>query len=145
MGLDVEPLMQVVQQFAAADMGGDPEAFFKRLMVTSPQGEPLIEKWIGSACELFGVQHTDTSIEGHPGELAQALDTRVGPCIAQVGTGLREWIEAIVEDPQCRLTGAKRAAKWFQSYLKRLVDKLAEARGRFARETASAVQMLAGV
>ena len=25
--------MQVVQQFAAADMGGDPEAFFKKLMV----------------------------------------------------------------------------------------------------------------
>ena len=29
MGLDVEPLMQVVQQFAAADLGGDPEAFFR--------------------------------------------------------------------------------------------------------------------
>ena len=38
MGLDVEPLMQVVQQFAAADMGGDAEAFFKKLMVTGPQG-----------------------------------------------------------------------------------------------------------
>jgi len=38
--------------------------------------------------------------------------------------------------------GAKRAAKWFQSYLKRLVDKLAESRARFARETATAVQTL---
>ena len=47
------------------------------------------------------------------------LDARIGPWIAQVGTGLREWIEAIVDDPQCRVIGAKRAAKWFQSYLKR--------------------------
>jgi len=145
MGLDVEPLMQVVQQFAAADLGGDPEGFFKKLMVAGPQGQPLVERWVASACELFGVQHTDTSVEAQPGELAQALDARVGPWIAQVGTGLREWIEAIVEDPQCRVMGAKRAAKWFQSYLKRLVDKLAEARGKFARETAVAVQMLAGV
>src|SRR5205807_3864227 len=103
---------------------------------------PLVEKWVASACELFGRQHTDTSIEAQPGELAQALDVRVGPWIAQVGTGLREWIEAIVEDPQCRVLGAKRAAKWFQSYLKRLVDKLAESRARFARETATAVQAL---
>src|SRR5207237_4172955 len=53
MGLDVEPLMQVVQQFAAADMGGDPEAFFKKLMVAGPQGQPLVEKWVASACVLF--------------------------------------------------------------------------------------------
>jgi hypothetical protein len=145
MGLDVEPLMQVVQQFAAADLGGDAEAFFKKLMVSGPQGQPLVEKWVASACELFGRQHSDTSIQEQPGELAQALDTRVGPWIAQVGTGLREWIEAIVEDPQCRAVGAKRAAKWFQTYLKRLVDKLGEARGRFARETATIVQTLSGV
>jgi hypothetical protein len=142
MGLDVEPLLQVVQQFASADLGGDAEAFFKKLMITGPQGQPLVEKWVASACELFGMQHTDTSIEAQPGELAQALDVRVGPWIGQVGTGLREWIEAIVEDPQCRVLGAKRAAKWFQGYLKRLVDKLAEYRGRFARETDVAVQGL---
>jgi eukaryotic-like serine/threonine-protein kinase len=145
MGLDVEPLMQVVQQFAAADLGGDPETFFKKLMVTGPQGRPLVEKWVDAACELFGRHHTDTSIEEQPGELALALDARIGPWIAQVGTGLREWIEAIVEDPQCRVVGGRRAAKWFQSYLKRLVDKLGEARGRFAREIVAAAQGLAGV
>jgi hypothetical protein len=145
MGLDVEPLIQVVQQFAAADLGGDPEAFFKKLMVTGPHGQPLVEKWVAAACELFGRHHSDTSIEEQPGELALALDVRIGPWIAQVGTGLREWIEAIVEDPQCRIVGARRAAKWFQSYLKRLVDKLGEARGRFAREIAAATQALAGV
>src|SRR5262245_43425959 len=122
MGLEVEPLMQVVQQFAAADLGGDAEAFFRKLMV-GPPGAPPIEKWVGAACDLFGRQHTDTSIQAQPGELAQALDQRVGPWIAQVGTGLREWIEAIVEDPHCRVTGAKRAAKWFQGYLKALVDR----------------------
>jgi eukaryotic-like serine/threonine-protein kinase len=145
MGLDVEPLMQVVQQFSAVDMGGDPEAFFRKLMVVSPQGEPLLEKWIKAANDLFGLPHSNTSIKAEPGELSQALDERVGPWIAQVGTGLREWIEAIVEDPHCRVIGAKRAAKWFQEYLKALVDRLAETRARFAREIANAAQTLAGV
>jgi hypothetical protein len=38
MGLEVEPLMQVVQQFSAADLGGDAEAFFRKLMVAGPPG-----------------------------------------------------------------------------------------------------------
>jgi hypothetical protein len=145
MGLDVEPLMQVVQQFAAADMGGDPEAFFRKLMVVGPNNEPLVERWVASACDLFGLAHSDTSIKAQPGELAAALDQRIGPWIAQVGTGLREWIEAIVEDPNCRVIGAKRAAKWFQEYLKQLVDKLSEMRVRFSRETVGAAKSLAGV
>jgi hypothetical protein len=142
MGLEVEPLMQVVQQFSAADLGGDAEAFFRKLMVGQPGAAPPIEKWIASAGDLFGRQHTDTSLEAQPGELAQALDQRVGPWIAQVGTGLREWIEAIVEDPNCRVTGAKRAAKWFQGYLKSLVDRIGEARGRLARDTQAVLQLL---
>lgn len=144
MGLDVEPLMQVVQQFAAADMGGDPEAFFRKLMVAGPGNEPLVERWVASACDLFGKAHSDTSIQAQPGELGLALDQRVVPWIAQVGTGLREWIEAIVEDPNCRVIGAKRAAKWFQEYLKSLVDKLAEMRARFGRETVAAAKALVG-
>jgi serine/threonine protein kinase len=144
MGLDVEPLMQVVQQFSAADMGGDAEAFFRKLMVGGKPGmPPPVEKWVAAACDLFGRQHTDTSIQAQPGELAQALDQRVGPWIAQVGTGLREWIEAIVEDPHCRVTGAKRAAKWFQNYLKALVDRIGETRGRLARDTQAVMQLLA--
>jgi len=143
MGLDVDPLMQVVQQFAVVDLGGDPEAFFKKLMVTGPQGKPLVEKWVATAADLFGQPSAD-SLKPQPGELSQALDERIGPWIAQVGTGLREWIEAIVEDPQCRVTGAKRAAKWFQNYLKTLVDRLAEARGRFMREMSGPAQILAG-
>ena len=143
MGLDAEPLMQVVQQFAAADLGGDPEAFFKKLMVAGPQGQPLVEKWVASACDLFGMQHSDTSVEAQVGELAHALDSRIGPWIAQVGTGLREWIEAIVEDPQCRVNGARRAAKWFQNYLKGLVERLSETRGRIARDIGHAVRSLA--
>ena len=144
MGLEVEPLMQVVQQFSAADLGGDAEAFFRKLMV-GPPATPQVEKWVAAACDLFGRQHTDTSIQAQPGELSQALDQRIGPWIAQVGTGLREWIEAIVEDPNCRVTGAKRAAKWFQGYLKSLVDRIAEARGKLARETQNMVRLLAPV
>jgi hypothetical protein len=144
MGLDVEPLMHVVQQFAAAELGGDPEAFFRRLMTAGPQGQTSPEKWVATACDLFGRQHTDTSIQAQPGELAQAIDQRVGPWIAQVGTGLRDWIEAIVDDPQCRVVGAKRAAKWFQGYLKTLVDKLGESRGRFIRESQAAASALLG-
>jgi hypothetical protein len=142
MGLEVEPLMQVVQQFALADLGGDPEAFFRKLMV-GPPGTPAVVKWIDAASDVFGRQHSDTSIQAQVGELAQALDERIAPWIAQVGTGLREWIEAIVDDPQCRVSGARRAAKWFQNYLKGLVDKLGEARSRFVRECAQVSAALA--
>jgi serine/threonine protein kinase len=145
MGLDVEPLMQVVQQFSAADLGGDPEAFFRKLMVAGPQNQPLVDKWLSSACDLFGMPNSGTSLQPQTGELSQALDERVGPWIAQVGQGLREWIEAIVEDPNCRVVGARRAAKWFQNYLKGLVDKLSDAKARFTRETAATVHKLAGV
>jgi serine/threonine protein kinase len=144
MGLDGEPLMQMVQQFAIADLGGDPEAFFKKLMVVSPHGQPLVEKWVASAAALFGMSPTGTTMNDQPGELCQALDKRIGPWIAQVGAGLREWIETIVEDPNCRVTGARRAAKWFQSYLRTLSDRLAETKARFTRETATPVQILAG-
>jgi eukaryotic-like serine/threonine-protein kinase len=143
MGLEAEPLMLVVQQFAAADLGGDPEAFFRKLMVGGNQAAPPVERWLSSACDLFGRQHTEASIEAQPGELAQALDERVGPWIAQVGSGLREWIEAIVDDPQLRLVGARRAAKWFQSYLKGLVDKLGEIRARMQRDCSGALQAMA--
>jgi len=145
MGLDVEPLMQVVNQFSAADLGGDPEAFFRKMMVAGPQNQPLVDKWLSSACDLFGMPNSGTSMQPQTGELSEALDERVGPWIAQVGQGLREWIEAIVEDPNCRVVGARRAAKWFQSYLKGLVDKLADAKARFTRETAATVHVLAGV
>ena len=63
--------MQVVQQFSAADLGGDAEAFFRKLMVG-----PKAEKWVAAACDLFGRQHSDTSIQAQPGELSQALDQR---------------------------------------------------------------------
>jgi hypothetical protein len=58
---------------------------------------------------------------------------------------LREWIEAVLEDPNCRLTGARRAAKWFQSYLRGVSDKLAEAKKRFLRETSQPMQLLTGI
>jgi hypothetical protein len=146
MGLEVEPLMQVVQQFAAADLGGDPEAFFRKLMVGGQAGHmPPIDRWLHAACDLFGRQHTDTSIEAQPGELSQALDERIGPWIGQVGSGLREWIEAIVDDPQLRIVGARRAAKWFQGYLKSLIDKLGETRGRIMRDCSAAIQAMAPV
>lgn len=145
MGLDVEPLMQVVQQFALAELGGDPEAFFKKLMVAGPQGQPLVEKWVASGCALFGMPQAGPTMSEQPGELSQALDSRIAPWISQVGTGLREWIEAIVEDPNCRVIGARRAAKWFQGYLRTLCDRLAEAKGRFTRETTGPVQIFAGM
>ena len=144
MGLEVEPLMQVVQQFAIAELGGDPEGFFRKMMVAGPHGEPAVDKWVSSAGVLFGLPKSGTSFDSEQGELSQALDARIGPWIAQVGTGLREWIEAIAENPQLRIVGAKRAAKWFQNYLRGLVDKLAETKARFTREVAGPVQILAG-
>lgn len=143
MGLDVQPLTSVVQQFAAAELGGDPEAFFRSLMVTSPQGEPLVERWVAAAGDLFGRQHCDTSLEAQPGELAEALDERIAPWIQQVGGGLREWIEAIVDDPQGRIRGARHAAAWFQQYLRGLIDRLGEARGQLIRQIDTVAQSLA--
>lgn len=143
MGLDVQPLTSVVQQFAAAELGGDPESFFRSLMATSPQGEPLVERWVAAAGDLFGRQHRDTSLQAQPGELAEALDERIAPWIQQVGGGLREWIEAIVDDPQGRIRGARHAAGWFQHYLRGLVDRLGEARGQLVRQIETVAQSLA--
>jgi hypothetical protein len=143
MGLEVQPLTSVVQQFAAAEMGGDPEAFFRSLMTTSPQGEPLVERWVAAAGNLFGRQHGDTSLAAQPGELAEALDGRITSWIQQVGGGLQEWIEAIVDDPQGRIRGARQAAAWFQQYLRGLMDRLGEARGQLVRQMESVAQSLA--
>jgi hypothetical protein len=143
MGLDVQPLTSVVQQFASAELGGDPEAFFRSLMVTSPQGEPLVERWVAAAGDLFGRQHGDNSLQAQPGELAEALDERLAPWIQQVGGGLREWIEAIVDDPQGRIRGARHAAAWFQQYLRGLMDRLGETRGQLIRQIETVAQSLA--
>jgi serine/threonine protein kinase len=144
MGLDVEPLMQVVQQFAANDLGRNPEAFFKTLMVLSPHNQPLVEKWLGAARELFGSPQSDASYGQQTGELVEALEQRLAPWTSQVGAGLREWIEAVAEDPKCRIAGARRAAKWFQNYLRGVLDKLTDAKRRFAKETANPLQVLTG-
>jgi hypothetical protein len=143
MGLDVQPLTSVVQQYAAAELGGDPEAFFRSLMATSPQGEPLVERWVAAVGDLFGRQHRETSLEAQPGELAEALDERLAPWIQQVGGGLREWIEAIADDPQGRIRGARHAASWLQQYLRGLIDRLGEARGQLLRQIETVAQSLA--
>jgi hypothetical protein len=104
-----------------------------------------VEKWVASGLALFGQSQSSSTIGEHTtGELSQALDKRIAPWITQVGTGLREWIEAIVEDPNCRVSGARRAAKWFQGYLRTLCDRLAEAKARFTREINVPVQILGG-
>jgi eukaryotic-like serine/threonine-protein kinase len=141
MGLDVDPLLQVVQQFAAADLGGDAEAFFKQLMVVGPRGEPATDRWLASAELLFGESDPD-AVRPRPGELAVALEEHSQSWVPQVGTGLKEWIERIIDDPHCRVTGARRAAKWLQGYLRGLAEKLVEAKTRFARESATPLQVL---
>jgi serine/threonine protein kinase len=133
MGLDVEPLLGVVQQFAAGVLGGDPEQFFRSLIVTSPQGEPVIDKSLAKVGLLFGVPQPG-ALQPSPGELSTALDDKFGSWISQVGTGLREWIEGIVEDRNCRVLGARRAAKLLQSHLRTLTERLTDAKSRFAHE-----------
>jgi hypothetical protein len=133
MGLEIEPMLGLVQQFAATVLGGESEAFFKNLIVTSPHGEVAVDKSLAKAGLLFGVPQAG-AIQPSPGELSAALDEKVGPWISQVGTGLREWIEGIVEDRNCRLMGARRAAKWLQAHLRALTERLTEAKSRFAHE-----------
>src|SRR4029079_8028660 len=50
---------------------------------------------------------------------------------------------AIVYVRNGRVSGARRAAKWFQGYLRTLCDRLAEAKARFTRETTGPVQVFA--
>jgi hypothetical protein len=100
---------------------------------------------LASAVDLFGPPQKDVAFGQQPGELVQALEQRLSPWVSQVGTGLREWIGAVAEDPNCRVIGARRAAKWFQNYLRGVADKLADAKKRFARETATPLSVLTGV
>src|SRR4029079_12864150 len=102
MGLEIEPMLGLVQQFAATVLGGESEAFFKNLIVTSPHGEVAVDKSLAKAGLLFGVPQAG-AIQPSPGELSAALDEKVGPWISQVGTGLRESIEGIVEERKWRL------------------------------------------
>jgi hypothetical protein len=141
MGLDVEPMLQLVQQFAASVLGGDPETFFKNLIVVGPHGEPVVDKTLAKAGLLFGVSQPG-ALQPSPGELSTALDDKVGPWISQVGTGLREWIEGIVEDRHCRILGARRASKCLQSHLRALTERLTDAKSRFAYEAQGPISYL---
>jgi serine/threonine protein kinase len=136
LGVDADPLVQRAIGLATAELGGDAEAFFRNLMGPPDPGNDglMLQRWLGSAYELFGRPQEDLSAPALPGELAQALDHRIGPWIAEVGTSLRKGIEAIVEEPGARIAGARRAAKWFVAHLKSLVDRMREMRGRVMAE-----------
>jgi hypothetical protein len=135
LGLEMDNLVQEAAQLAAAELGGDAEGFFRNLMIgeSTADGPPLAQ-WLGAASELFGPPHGAGS-QGQMGELAEALDQRIGPWVAELGAALKTSVEALVDDPAARVLGAKQASKWLQAHLKGLADKLRETHGRLEQES----------
>lgn len=144
LGLDAEPLVQAAAQMATAEMGGDSDRFFRNLMITGNNAcDPAtLAQWLSAANELFGRPQFDPSVKAQDGELAQALDERIKPAVAQLGAQIKTALETFVDLPQSRLLGAKRAAKWLQAHLKSLVERLRETRMRLVQEWAGFEQAL---
>jgi hypothetical protein len=137
-GLDIDALTQRAIQLATAELGGNAETFFNNLMaLPGPPGDgPTLTRWLAAASDLFGRPADDVHGAATPGELAQAMDLRLGPWIAEVGAALCKGVEALLDEPSARVLGAKKAAKWLQAHLKGLVERLREMRGRMTQEWA---------
>lgn len=136
LGLDAEPMVQHVIGLATTELGGDADAFFQNLMgLAGPGAEgPQLERWLGAAGDLFGRSPDQTGSAATIGELAEALDQRIVPWIAERGGELQRGVEALVDEAGARVLGARKAARWLQSHLKSLVDRLRETRGRLEQE-----------
>jgi hypothetical protein len=102
----------------------------------------MLQRWLTAASDLFGRPDNDPSAPGAPGELAPAMDQRLGPWIAEVGAVLVQGVEALLDEPSVRVLGAKKAAKWLQAHLKALVDRLREMRGQLIQEWAAVERCL---
>ena len=143
-GLDIDAMVQRAIQLATAELGGNAETFFNNLMaLPGPPGDgPMLTRWLAAASDLFGRPADDVHGAAEPGELPQAMDQRLGPWIAEVGATLCKGVEALLDEPSARVLGAKKAAKWLQSNLKGLVDRLREMRGKMTQEWAAVERCL---
>jgi serine/threonine protein kinase len=135
--LEVDPLMQIVQQMAADEMGGDPDVFCRQFLTGGAQvaTRAAVEGWFAAANEVFGRRPDDVVTKPAPAKLMLALEERVTRLVLQVGTAVRQAIEILVDDPALRVHGTQRVAKAVQLHLKLLCDRLREARGRLLAES----------
>ena len=133
--LDLEPLMQVVQQLAADEMGGNPDQYFSGfLQPSAKRNEPDIDRWLGVINDIFG-RRVEEGATPPPPKLLLALESRITQLVRHMGSSMRQQIEVLVDDPALRVRGAQRVTKTIQGHLRGLCDKLRDARTRLARES----------
>ncbi|MEX2173095.1 MAG: tubulin-like doman-containing protein [Pirellulaceae bacterium] len=142
--LEIDPLMKIVQEMAAEEMGGNPDAFFRTFLSGGAQmaDRAAIERWFTSANEVFGSRPNDSGAKVTPAKLLLALEERVARLIQQAGMAMRQSIEILVDDPALRVHGTQRVAKALQAHLKLLCDKLRDARVRLLNESHALQQQL---
>ena len=135
--MEVDPLMQIVQQMAADEMGEKPDVFFRQFLVGGAQiaDRAAIQRWFEAANEVFGRRPDDVVTKPPPAKLMLALEERVSRLILQVGNALQKSIVAFVDDPALRVHGTQRIAKVVQMHLKFLCDRLRDARTRLLNES----------
>lgn len=138
--LDSESLIQITQQLAADEMGGNPDAFY-RTLAAGGLAQPdvaAIERWLAQASEVFGQRVDAEHGKPPPARLGLALEKRLADLIEQMGQVLRASVEALTEDPLLRVQKAQRVAKALQTHLKLLCDQLRSTRDRLKQEAQTA-------
>jgi hypothetical protein len=142
--LEIDPLMKIVQEMAAEEMGGDPDTFFRQFLAGGAQiaDRAAIQRWFTAANEVFGRRADETVTNPQPAKLMLALEERVTRLVQQVGLAIRTAIESLVDDPSLRVHGTQRVAKAMQLHLKLLCDRLRDARGRLLHESQALEQQL---
>ena len=130
LGIDLDGLMQRLVLLASEELGGQPDAFFQRIVheAAAPGAAQSPEKWLSNASGLFGVRSADRVDPFASSPLHMALSRRLPQVIAPLGEKLRNWLLALPEDPAARVHAAQRCVKWFQGYLKDLGEKAKQAR-----------------
>jgi hypothetical protein len=135
--LEVDPLMKIVQEMAADEMGGNPDVFFRQFLAEGAQiaDRAAIQRWFAAANEVFGRRPDETVTNPQPAKLMLALEERVTRLVQQVGIAMRQSVEVLVDDAQLRVYGTQRVAKALQLHLKFLCDRLRDARARLLHES----------
>jgi serine/threonine protein kinase len=135
--LEVDPLMKIVQEMAADEMGGNPDDFFRQFLAEGAQiaDRSAIQRWFAAANEVFGRRPDETVTNPQPAKLMLALEERVSRLVQQVGLAIRQSVEVLVDDPVLRVHGTQRVAKALQLHLKFLCDRLRDARVRLLHES----------
>jgi hypothetical protein len=147
-GLELEPLVKQLVDFAGQQLGQEPENFFRELtqsLATEAGANSPVPRWLAMTTELFG-QRTSEAVA--PGQavtvpaLVQATEGALKERIGELGAAVKTWLLAHVDDPQHRLYGAQKTLGYFQAHCRTLLDQLRDVRRRLAQETGTLEQYL---